>query len=66
MESLGNDVTAILRQNSGWVRKYQGETNPVKAQLDGEISKMKVHNRTRLTNFNPGFKVKKSVFRGHV
>jgi hypothetical protein len=24
MESLGNDVTAILRQNRGWVRKYQG------------------------------------------
>ena len=42
MDNLGNDVTAILRQNRGWVRKYHGETNPVKAQLDGEISKMKV------------------------
>jgi hypothetical protein len=42
MESLGNDVTAILKLNRGWVRKYKEETGPVKAQLDAEISKMKV------------------------
>ena len=42
MEGLVTDVTAILKQNRGWVREYQGETNPVKAQLDGEISKMKL------------------------
>ena len=41
MDSLGNDGTACLKSNCGWVRKYKDETGPVKVQVEGEINKMK-------------------------
>ena len=42
MEGLGNDVTTLLKQNRGLVRKYHEETSPDNVQVEGEISKMKL------------------------